>query len=163
MSDDVNTPPIGASVWEREMYAYLTEHVQREGKMLGEYVTAAETTPSKALSFLIRLLAEDERRHHQLINDLAASLKSEAEFRREEPVIPRLDFDADTSGRVRELTRELLEGEKSDLKEMKRLRKNLRTVQDYTLWALLVDVIMRDTEKHIAILQFALDHSEPRH
>lgn len=151
---------VGASVWEQEMYSYLTDHVRRESAMLQEYLAAAETTKSKAMAYLINMLANDERRHHQFINDLASSLKTDAEFRKEEPAIPRLDLEQADGGQLLALTKRLLDNEKEDLKEMKRLRKELRSVEDTTLWTVLVDTILHDTEKHISILEFAVEHAK---
>ena len=127
--------------------------------MLEEYVAAAEGTQSKALAYLVNLLVEDEHRHHRFFNELASSLKSEAELSGVEPVIPRLDLRLVDSDDLVETTRRLLEHERSDAAELQRLHKELRDVQDTTLWGLLVEVMQRDTEKHIAILRFVADHA----
>ena len=160
MSDDFFVPPEGASVWERDLFAHLTNHVEHEGKLLSEYVHLAETTDSKALAYVIRLLLDDERRHHSQFAELAASLKSEAELRAADPVIPRLDFDRADRDVALEVTRRLLANEEADAVELKRLRKDLRDVEDTTLWALLVETMQRDTEKHMAVLRFVEDHTK---
>lgn len=162
MDDTTISPPIGASVSELEMYTYLTEHTRREGAMLEEYVATAEASESKAMSFLINLLVEDEHRHHRFFDQLASSLKSESELRGVEPVVPRLDLNRVDRDDLLEVTNRLLENEKSDAAELKRLRKELRDVEDTTLWALLVEIMMRDTDKHIAILKFVADHVAPK-
>ncbi len=142
------------------MYTYLTEHTRLEGAMLAEYVATAEGTESKALAYLVNLLVEDEHRHHRFFNDLAASLKSEAELSGVDPVIPRLDLRLVDSADLLATTRRLLEHEQSDAVELKRLHKELRDLQDTTLWGLLVEIMQRDTEKHIAILRFVADHAK---
>lgn len=151
--------PAGASVWELELFTHLTEHVRREGSMLAEYVSTAKGTESKALAYLVDLLVEDERRHHRYFKELAASLKSEAELSGAEPAIPRMDFEMVDQKNLLDATKRLLDHEKDDAKELKRLRKELHDVQDTTLWGALVDVMMRDTDKHIAILKFVADHA----
>ncbi len=142
------------------MFTYLTEHTQREGAMLQEYVATAEGTKSKALTYLINMLVEDEHRHHRFFNELALSLKSEAELSGVEPVIPRLDLKLVDSADLLATTKRLLEHERSDAVELKRLHKDLHDLQDTTLWGLLVEVMQRDTEKHIAILKFVADHAK---
>jgi rubrerythrin len=161
VDDTLTSPPRGASVWEHELFTYLTEHTRREGAMLQEYATIAEQTESKALAYVINLLLEDERRHHRFFNELAASLKSEAELSGVEPVIPRLDLRRVARAELLEITDRMLESEKSDALELKRLRKDLKDVEDSTLWGLLVDIMSRDTEKHVAILRFLADHAKP--
>lgn len=156
------SPPVGASVWETQLFTYLTEHMRREGEMLEEYIATAAGTDSKALSYLINLLVEDERRHHRHFNELASSLASEAELRGVDPVIPRLDLDRVDRADVLEVTKRLLEHERSDSAELKRLRKELHDVEDTTLWGLLVDIMLRDTDKHIAILRFVAQHAKPK-
>ena len=131
--------------------------------MLEEYVKAAEATNSKALAYVIGLLVEDERRHHRHFSDLAQSVKSEAELRTEDPVVPNLDFDRADRSAVLDVTRRLIANEEADAAELKRLRKNLRELEDTTLWALMVDTMQLDTAKHLAILRFVEKHAKPGH
>jgi rubrerythrin len=156
------TPPQGASVWERSLFTHLTEHVQNERVLLEAYVEAGRATNSKALAYLINLLIEDEQRHHRLFAELADSLKSEAELRREEPTVPRMDFDQVDRVALLETTDRLLANEKKDRHELKNLRREMRDVADTTLWGLLVELMERDTDKHIAILSFAKRHTTRR-
>ena len=107
----------------------------------------------------MKLLIDDERRHHVLFEELAASLKNEAELSGQDPVVPRMDFDRVDPANVRGLTDRLVEREQQDLRELKKLQKELRDVKDTTLWSLLVDLMQRDTDKHIAILRFAREHT----
>lgn len=153
-------PPVGASVWEREVFAHLTEHVRQEQELLEEYVHAARESESKALGYLINLLIDDERRHHRMFIQLAQSLKTDAEMRPEDPVVPRLDFHKENRAEVLEITGRLLDREESDLRELKRLHRELKEVKDTTLWDLLVELMERDTDKHIAILRFSRDHAK---
>lgn len=147
------------SVWERDLYAALTSHVAKERGLLEEYVEAAKNTGSEALGYLVNLLIEDEQRHHRMFNELAASLKSEAALSADKPVIPRMDFHASNATAVGDVAHRLLENEKDDARELKALKKMLRDVEDTTLWGLLVDLMERDTEKHIAILSFVEKHA----
>jgi len=152
------TPPVGASVWEHQLFEHLTGHIERERAMLQEYAAAAAETDSKAFAYVVGLLAEDERRHHQIFAALARSLKSEAELGGETPEVPYLDFHRADTERVRELTQTLLRDEEADGRELRRLHDLLHDVKDTTLWDLLVSLMRRDTDKHIAMLEFVLRH-----
>jgi hypothetical protein len=151
--------PIEASVWQADLFAHLTSHADAERDILNEYVTAAEQTESKALSYLVNLLIEDEIRHHTLFEQLAKSLKTLAELSGAEPEVPYVDFQKVDRSAVLEVNRRLLTREREDRQELKRLQRELRSVKDSTLWSLLVDVMRRDTEKHIAILGFVEKHT----
>jgi len=152
-------PPVGASVWERELFDLLVGHIERERGILTEYVGAAQETRSKAFAYVVGILAEDERRHHELFISLAKSVKTEAELGPDTPVIPYMDFDRVDSDKVRRLSLALLRNEDEDANELRRLHDKLHDVAHTTLWDLLVGIMRRDTDKHIAILEFVLAHT----
>jgi hypothetical protein len=151
---------VGASVWEQDLYDHLTGHVEKERESLMAYADAATETESKAFAYVVGLLIEDERRHHQLFTSLAETLRTEAEMRGGEPPVPYLDFNRTDRQRIRQLTRALLDNEESDARELKRLHHVLRDFKDTTLWDLIVGLMRRDTDKHIAMLEFVLDHTD---
>jgi len=151
MDTALETAPIGASVWERELHDMLTSYVAKERCLLEDYVDAARSTDSQALGYLVDLLIDDEKRHHRMFLDLAKSLRSEAELATDAPV-PRLDFDRHNASAVVEVAQRLLDNEHEDVRELKRLRKVLKDVEDTTVWGILVDPMIRDTQKHIAVL-----------
>jgi len=163
MTEMTDESSAGPSVWERDLYAHLTSHVEAERGLLKEYAAAAEQSSSKALRYLVNLLIEDEIRHHRVFMEIAESLKSEALLSGEDPVVPDIDFDrAANHDAVIDLTEQLLHKEQQDAKELGRLQRELRDVKDTSLWGLLVDLMERDTQKHIAILRFAKKHTGRR-
>ena len=163
LPDMSDTSSAGVSTWERDLYAHLTSHVEAERGLLEEYRSAAQTSPSKALRYLVNLLIEDEIRHHRIFKELAESLKNEPLLGGHDPNIPYLDLDqAANRDAVFDLTDQLLKKEREDAQELKRLGRELHDVKDTTLWSLLVDVMQRDTDKHIAILRFAKKHIRQR-
>jgi ferritin len=150
---------IGASVWEDELYEHLTSHVDNERGLLEAYQSASAESGSAAFQYLAALIMEDEIRHHRRFQELASALRTDAEFRHEEPAIPRLDRWGAHPEKVVELTERLLQQERSDSRELKRLEKELRDLKDTTLWQLLVKLMEADTDKHIEILNFVKDHA----
>lgn len=154
--------PLGASVWERELFDHLVSHVQKERTLLEEYREAAAATDSKAFAYVVNLLCDDERRHHQYFMALAETIKTEAELRPEEPEIPYMDLNRSDAKSVRELTLRLLRSEEEDSRDLKRLHDTLHDVRDTTLWDLLVSMMRRDTDKHISMLEFVLHHTPTR-
>ncbi len=149
----------GPSAWERQLYSHLKEHVESERGMLERYAKVAEQAESKAFAYLVKLLIDDEIRHHRLFNELASTLETEALMRSEDPAVPYMDFQRADRNAVLDGARELLAGEERDVGELKRLQREMRDVKDTSLWSLLVELMQRDTEKHIAILKFVVDHT----
>jgi hypothetical protein len=163
MTEMTDESSAGPSVWERDLYAHLTSHVEAERGLLEEYRTAAEQSPSKALRYLVDLLIEDEIRHHRVFMEIADSLKSDALLGGKDPIVPYIDFDRATNhDAVIDLTEQLLHREQQDAHELRRLQRELRSVKDTSLWSLLVDLMERDTKKHIAILRFVKKHTGRR-
>ena len=144
----------GPSSWERELWKHLTSHVEAERGLLEEYSRIADDSNSKALRFLANLLVEDEIRHHRLFSELADSLETEALFKKEEPSVPDLDFNLANRKAVLTAIDQLIEKENEDARLLKQLQHELRSVKDTTLWGLLVDLMQRDTQKHIAVLRY---------
>ncbi|HXR54972.1 MAG TPA: hypothetical protein VN793_07975 [Acidimicrobiales bacterium] len=135
--------------------------MEAERGLLEEYSAVAEQSKSKAFTYLVKLLIEDEVRHHRIFTELARSLKTEAELR-SDPIIPNMDFVRADRAAVLDATKRLLANEEQDARELKRLQRELREVKDTSLWSLLVDLMQRDTQKHIAILRFVKKHTGRR-
>jgi hypothetical protein len=157
----VMTRLTGASVWEQEIYDYVLGHVATEGAMLDEYQRLAEDeSRSPAFRYLANLILADERRHHQIFNDLAESIRQMAELRLEDEPIPSLHGLRADRIRIMAVTERLLAAEQADAKELKRFAKKLKEVRDTTLWVLLVELMEADTAKHIKILSFIRDRAD---
>lgn len=144
------------------MFDHLVGHVRREGQQLKLYLEAAERSESKAFAYVVRMLIEDERHHHRLFADLAESLKTEAELSGADSALPRLDFHVDGRGAILDITRRLIASEKDDALELRRLRAELGDVEHSTLWALLVETMQLDTEKHLVMLRFVEAQTKSR-
>ena len=163
MIDMTNSSAAGPSAWARDLYAHLTSHVEVERGLLEEYRSAAEASSSKAFAYLVNLLIEDEIRHHRIFSELADSLETMSlRPGAADPQVPYIDFNRANKEAVLDLTEKLLEKEQEDALELKRLQRELRDVKDTTLWSLLVDLMERDTQKHIAILKFVKKNSKRR-
>jgi hypothetical protein len=156
MTDESNRGP---SAWERQLWTHLTDHIEAERGLLEEYSEVAKQAQSKAFGYIVNLLIEDEIRHHRIFRELAKSLETEALLRREDPIVPYPDFDQADRAAVFDCTQRLLKNEEQDARELKRLQRELHDVKDTTLWSLLVDVMQRDTQKHIALLRFVKKHA----
>ncbi len=153
----MTTNLVGASVWEQELYDHLTSHVEHERAVLAAYEALARDTSVPAFSYLAGLILDDERRHHQLLADLAETIRSSAELTGEPAPIPGLLHFGEEAERIVEQTERFLALEEEDNRELQRLRRQLRDVRDTTPWQLVVELIEHDNAKHRRILSFIKD------
>jgi hypothetical protein len=139
----------------------LTTHGQREGAALAAYErVAGEATADDAVTYLIGLIMDDERRHHRVFEEMANELKS---FVWEVDVAPRVPSAATRKDpALLAETKKLLAFEKEDAKELRQLQKVLRRGPKSSLHPLLVELMLHDTAKHIAILEFIRSHLSAR-
>lgn len=150
---------IGASVFEQELFDHVSSHVDDEVDTLRAYEALAEQCESKAFAFLAGMILQDERRHHQMLNDLAKTIQVSAELSQEPAPIPYLDLHKERDA-ILEATEKLLAIEKADEKELKRLAKEVKDFKDTTLWELMLEIMRADNAKHRMILKFIRDHAK---
>ena len=162
MIDMTNESWSGPSATDRALYAHLTNHIATERGLLEEYSDIADRTESRAFRYLVNLLIEDEIRHHRIFSELAESLETIALMKAKEPAVPLIDFVRADRDAVIEATERLLEHESEDARELKRLQREIRDTRDDSLNGLLVELMQRDTQKHIAILRFVRKRTSRR-
>ncbi|HLW44848.1 MAG TPA: hypothetical protein VKR78_01430 [Acidimicrobiales bacterium] len=146
--------------WDGEILDQLHGHVESERSLLADYSAAVSSIEDADVRYLMRLILDDEVRHHRMFEELAHALEGLRGWTHVEPSVP------DRSTRplgadVLRLTERFLEAEHEDRRQLKALRRKLAPVADTTLWALLVDLMALDTEKHIRILE-AIAHRKAR-
>ena len=145
---------------ENALIDMLRSHGEREGAALASYQQLAGQSDDEGLRYVVRLIMEDEARHHRQIAEMLNDLYSfvwEVEL---EPGLPETGVHHDPV--LREETERLLAFEKEDAKELRRLRKELRRSHENPLLPLLVDLMVHDTAKHIDILRFIRSRARQR-
>jgi rubrerythrin len=148
--------PVGLSVWEQEIYQHLVDHMMAEHRLIDDYERLAKTAGGH-VSYLLKMIIDDEIRHHRLFGEWCNALRGDAEFRLVEPSVPDLEATTDED-EVLTCVKRFLAIEEADTKDLARLKKQLRDVKDTTLWNLLVEVMELDTQKHRKILEFLAHH-----
>lgn len=143
----------------------LRSHGQREGAALASYQRLADESDDEGLQYLVRLIMDDEVRHHQQIADmLNDELHPFRWYVDDPPTVPVIKARNDPA--LAAETERLLAFEKEDMKELRRLKKELRwshgNPYGAPLLPLLVDLMLHDTAKHIDILRFIRDRARRR-
>jgi hypothetical protein len=155
--------PAGLSVWEAALLEHLTEHLHAEAELLAAYEQVVKKAGADYASYLFALIVEDEVRHHRLFAELANALRAPVE-RAVGAKVPTVEAVAHPSTLL-EVTERLLDAEKADARELKRLarHKDLRRMRGHSLWPLLIELMEHDTEKHRKILRFIRAHLRDDH
>lgn len=141
---------------EGRLISILGTHGERESAALDAYRLLAEESDDEGVRYLTRLILDDEKRHHALIDEMLHTVRA---FVEDVDLAPSAPFRVGPIGD--ELAGEvesLRDFEKSDLAELKALRKALKDDSSYPLLLLLVSLIEQDTRKHIDILEFIRAH-----
>lgn len=143
--------------FELTILQLLEHHGEAEGEILQSYKEISERSEvGDAVQYLIKLILADEHRHHQAFDEMANAIRS---FVWEVPVEPRLPPIATRSDpELLAETKRLLAFEKKDAKELRSLKKQLKGSQKSSLDPLMVDIMLHDTSKHIAILEYIKAH-----
>lgn len=152
-SDACVLPP-GLSVLEAKVYRHLADHVAAETDAIDAYrqLCEDEHTPAAA-RYLIRLLLDDEQRHHRVLGEIVAALGNSTEWGHDPGAVPDLPV-RDGTAELAQATRRFIAAEREDAKRLKALRRELAPFKDTTAWVLLVETMEQDTAKHIRLLRF---------
>jgi rubrerythrin len=148
-----------ASLTIRSLVELLARHGAEEGRMLAEYETASASTSDPAARYLIGIILDDERRHHRMLVELATAM-AWGTFGGGDRTVPSLGWELDIE--LAAATRTLREYEEADRHELHALKRRLRPFEETTLWALMVQLMILDTEKHATILKFLERHARQR-
>jgi len=134
----------------------LDRHGQEEAELLERYQRFVDDSQPSAARYLVRLILEDERRHHRVLEDLANTIAWASVSGSPGQVVPSLPVTFQGDAALRSETQALLRLELRDRTQLRRLRRRLRNYGDVAMWRLLIDVMRSDTAKHIRILRFIL-------
>jgi hypothetical protein len=128
-------------------------HEASERKVLERYRTIAERFRSPFVKFLVELITADEERHHAIIRRVASMLKKSITWSGSDEALAGLYDVGEEKAELLEMTREFIREEKKGIKEIQGLAKISR---DYYggLLVLLLNSMVRDSEKHVEILEF---------
>lgn len=151
----------GASASEQRLYDHLLAHIEHEREALRAYEGLVASTGSTSFAYLARMILEDERRHHELLGELAETIRVDVPLTREPRPIPtlvplRADRDA-----VRQQTEHLLALEREDNRALDRLARELKPFKDTTVWELVVRMLQADNDKHQMMLRFIARRAAP--
>lgn len=140
--------------WAQEVARHLDEHMDNEREALRAYREMCGRADDH-VALLVTQILDDEIRHHQQFAELRDSLRAEVEGRGRNGRVKSMKPTDVTA--LLEQTDALLELERNDLKELRRLAKTLRQVEDTRWRSVIVESMELDTRKHVRLLEGVRD------
>lgn len=138
----------------------LSEHGPRESGALLAYKQLVEGADDPGIRYLVEMIMADEERHHRVITEMLHQIQSFVWDTQVEPQVPYLGTLVDPE--LRAATDELIELEKEDARELKKLKRQMKGQPSSSMLPLLVEMMEHDTAKHIAILELIRSHVKRR-
>jgi len=130
----------------------LTSHDVREADVLDAYQRLADSTDDDGVRYLVQFLIEDEERHHRVITEMAHRVQAWIDHTQAVDGTPSITPHVDIE--FLNATRQLIDLERRDAKELRELHRELRYAPATSLLPILVKLMLDDTNRHIEILRF---------
>jgi rubrerythrin len=154
--------PSGSSI-ERLRDA-VDAHARAEAESLGQYEHIAQASGDPAIALVMRLVLEDEERHHGLLRRIEATLSDTLNWTRSSDALPTGTPSAQETESVASLAalaHELVNEERTGAKFLRKLAEEQKSI-DGGLPSLLIETMAMDSEKHARLLQFVQQRLERR-
>ncbi len=137
---------------------WLLEAVQRhadaEAGALAEYEFVAEASGDPVVALVMRLILEDEERHHGLLRRMEATLRDALDWTHSPSSLPVTSQPQQPVARdLVAITRALVDEEHTGAHILRELAQREKDI-DAGLHSLLLEMMAMDSEKHARLLQF---------
>jgi rubrerythrin len=131
----------------------VEKHVELEASALGQYDYLATASGDPVIALVMRLILEDEERHHGLLTRIAATLRDALYWTHSPEALPKTTEQAAPAADLAKIARELIDEEKTGARALRNLAQRERGL-DSGLDSLLLEMMAIDSDKHARMLQF---------
>lgn len=152
MMFDLMRTPEGISPIEKLLNEFEA-HEAKEEKALEFYRKALAHMPNPMTRFLMQLIVSDEEKHRAVVHAMVATLKGSLTWTRPPDSLEGSADVASMNGKLREATEGFIRLEREGIAEYKTLIKESSGYY-HGLFKILLDSMIRDSEKHIELLEF---------
>ena len=152
MMQDLMNKQQGISAVEKLLNEFEA-HEDREEKALDEYRQSLGVLKDPATRFIMQMIISDEEKHRAVTHAIAATLKGSLNWTRPTGSLEGAPDEGDTTKKLAAVTDEFIKLEKEGIKEYKVLLKESAGYY-HGLFKLLIESMIRDSEKHVEMLQF---------
>jgi hypothetical protein len=140
-----------------QLLAFVTDHIEQEHELLAAYQDIAEQSSDEYVRYLTELIVTDERRHHEILTEIANYLRAGVDGSDLRPRVPWLTRPNHPTA-LRQVATRLLHAEQRDRRQLRHFRRKLRPIRNTSLLSVLVEAMLLDTRKHILLLR-AIRHT----
>ena len=128
-------------------------HEMKEERSIDDYKKLLNACPNPVTKFLLQLIISDEEKHRAVIHAMVATLQGSLTWTRPEESLQGSTDIAELDGQLRASTDAFIELEREGIKECKTLIKESSGYY-HGVFKILLDSMIRDSEKHIELLDF---------
>jgi hypothetical protein len=140
----------------------VERHAAAEQDALAEYEFVAEASADPVVALVMRLILEDEERHHGLLRRIEVTLRDALNWTHSPSALPAASLPQPPLSRdLVAITRNLVDEERSGARMMRDLAQREKGI-DAGLDSLLLEMMAMDSEKHARLLQFVQQRLEKR-
>ena len=132
-------------------------HEAKEEKSIEQYRKLMGELPNPTTRFLLQLIVSDEEKHRAVIHAMIATLKGSLTWSKPPGSLEGTTDLAKLNDQLRDITDDFIELEKEGIRECKTLAKASSGYYQ-GLFKLLLESMIRDSEKHIELLEFLREH-----
>jgi hypothetical protein len=151
----------GGQTFDRLLDA-VERHSSLEMQALGSYEHLAEASGDPVIALVMRLILEDEERHHGLLKRIASTLRDALNWTYSADALPRATPPATpTDEDLTSLARALIDEEQTGAQALRGLAQREKGLGS-GLDSLLLEMMAMDSEKHARLLQFVQRRLENR-
>ena len=130
-------------------------HEAKEERALEVYRDALKHMPNRSSRFLLQLIVSDEEKHRAVIHAMIATLQGSLTWTKPVDSLEGEEL-ASLNGKLHAVTEDFIRLEKDGIQEYKTLAKEI-SVYYHGLFKILLDSMIRDSEKHVQLLEFLKD------
>jgi rubrerythrin len=140
----------------------IERHAIAEEDSLDQYEYLATASDDPIVALVMRLILEDEGRHHGLLKRIEASLRDALDWTHSPNALPASTTPQyPVPEQLAETTHVLIEEELNGARHLRELAREERRI-DAGLHSLLLEMMAMDSEKHARLLQFVRDRLAAR-
>jgi rubrerythrin len=140
----------------------IERHATAEQDALDQYEYLGTASADPVIALIMRLILEDEERHHGLLKRMEASLRDALDWTYSANALPSSATpQRPVAKELEQAARALIEEEHTGARYLRSLARDEKGI-DGGLHSLLLDMMAMDSEKHARLLQFVHDRLAAR-